>query len=75
MTGGWSMYSDHSNKNTRKIHFYENDDGRSVCMQAVLSDRKVKQKFVNRDDYNPDKICKKCIVTYKFLMVTKWGLQ
>lgn len=75
MTGGWSSYTDGGSKNSRKLHFFENNHGKSICNQNEISDRKLKHKFVDPDDFNPNKVCKKCIVKHKFLMVTKWGLQ
>lgn len=75
MTGGWSNYGSHANHTSHKIHFYEKNSGKSVCGGVVLSDRKAKAKFIDPDEFNPKRICKKCIVKHKFLMVTKWGLQ
>lgn len=61
MTGGWSANID-SGKGS-KLHYFQNDDGRSICGMVTVTDKKMKHKFIldHINEYAEKKICKLCV--------------
>lgn len=63
MSGGWSGYV----QNAKKKHYFEKDDGKSVCGMVVLSEVRYKHKFIKDsiDSYNEKVVCILCKREYK----------
>lgn len=70
MTGGWSANID-SGKGS-KLHYFQKDDGKSICGMVTVTDKNIKHKFTvdHINTYPEKKICKLCIFRKEMEWVT-----